>query len=81
MPQIRAAIERRGPLIVQLPVPRLLPDHLELTAGITQRQAVLRRMTGTEMRSAVVPDMIEELQARGLESLVEMLKQPRPRRR
>jgi hypothetical protein len=80
MPQIRHAIEQRGPVIVTLPAPRLPSDHVEGMPGISQRHARAQRITGQQLRSQVVPDMVEELEARALPSLIELLTGPRPTR-
>lgn len=80
MPQIRQAIERRGPVIVRLPVPHLRPEHVEVTPGISQRHARTQKITAPQLRSAVIPDMVEELRARGMEDLIELLESGRPPR-
>lgn len=83
MPQIRAHIEREGPTVFTLPVPRLRADHHAPTAGISRRYTSTLGMHANELRSQVLPDMKDELRARGLDDLAPRLdtENRRPKRR
>lgn len=81
MPQIRRRIEEAGPSIIRLPVPQLPYDSRESTRGVSYRYAnEKRKIKRPTLAREVLPDMIEELEARGMGDLVPVL-QRRPRRR
>lgn len=81
MPQIRVHIEREGPALFTLPVPKLRSDHHEPTAGISRRYAAKLPLHANELRAEVLPDMKAELEARGLDVLAPRLDKERRRRR
>jgi len=81
MPEVLRRIDRNGPCLVTLPVPRINSDRIEPTAGIGGRIASGRGTSPSELRAAVLPDMKEELADRGLHHLAAYLDRPRPGRR
>jgi hypothetical protein len=80
MPQIRRRIAQEGPSLIRLPIPHLSHASAEPTAGISHRYANEKLdIPRPTLLKEVVPEMIEELEERGLQDLIPMLRR-RPRR-
>jgi len=80
MPEVLGRIDRHGPSLITLAVPRITSARVEKTAGIGARVASDRRMSLPELRAEVLPDMHAELADRGLDHLGVYLDRQRPPR-
>ncbi|HVV37562.1 MAG TPA: hypothetical protein VHC63_13210 [Acidimicrobiales bacterium] len=81
MPEILKQIDRHGPSLITLPVPRLTAAKVDKTAGIAGRIASQRKVSVPELRGEVLPDMRAELADRQLEHLLPYLERERAPKR
>jgi hypothetical protein len=74
MPEIIKRMQSGGPLIVTLPRPNLShANNIEKTSGVAHRYAKQTGQDPSTLRSAVMPDMKEELNERGRSELIKLL--------